>query len=281
MAETFLEGGATIPKITVSIPTYNAAKYIVETLNSVKRQSVKPFEVIVVDDGSTDGTVGVVEKWIKSNNYLVKIYPQTTNGGIGVARQRCLEYATGDYVAFLSADDCYDRRFLEKSQPFLNGVTATYTTYYRCDKNLFVKSVFRPPAFSRGSVIGWALEKNMYVNFSSIIIPRQLGVGFEESLRHGEDLIFLLDTLLAGLNWHLIDEPLVYYRIHNLMGSVTQHPREFEELWTYLKDRLSLLGIHKNVVDKAYVASRKNAFPNLPNRIIRKVYRTVKPLFTR
>jgi glycosyltransferase involved in cell wall biosynthesis len=210
------------------------------------------------------------------NNYLVKIFPQPSNRGIGVARQRCLEYATGDYVAYLSADDCYDRRFIEKSLPYLNTLSATYTAYYQCDKDLFVKATFTPPSFSRESVIDWALEKNMYINFSSIIIPRQLGVGFEESLRHGEDLVFLLDTLLAGLKWHLINEPLVYYRIHNLMGSKTQPHHEFDELWTYLKDRLPLLGIHKDVIDKAYEKSYRNMYPPVYRKMVSKIYHFLK-----
>jgi glycosyltransferase involved in cell wall biosynthesis len=265
-------------EISVVIPAFNAEKYITETLNSIRKQTVQPREVIVVNDCSTDETERIVHGYMYEHSYMIKIVRNAGNLGIGATRQKGALAAKGEYVAFLSADDCYDEHFIEKSLPFLNKNTATYTTYYQCDSKLRVKNIFEPPQYSRESVIKWALEKNMYVNFSSIIAPKEIfnKVSFEMFLRHGEDLVFLLDTVIAGLNWHLINEPLLYYRIHNMMGSVTQKPSEFDNLWFCLKNRLPQLNVPKHTIDKAYTTSYDRVFPPIYLKLITKIYHTLK-----
>jgi teichuronic acid biosynthesis glycosyltransferase TuaG len=265
-------------EISVVIPSFNAEKYLVETLDSIRKQTVQPKEIIVVNDCSTDRTETVVYRYICQHSFMIKIVRNTNNLGIGATRQKGALEAKGKYVAFLSADDCYDKHFIEKSLPYLSKNTATYTTYYQCDSKLCVTNTFKPPEYSRESVIKWALDKNMYVNFSSIIVPKEIfgKVSFEMVLRHGEDLIFLLDTVAAGLNWHLINEPLLYYRIHDTMGSVTQKPSEFDTLWFFLRNRLTQLNVPKHTIDKAYTISRKRVFSPIYVRLLIKIYHTIK-----
>ncbi len=251
-------------------------------MESVDKQTVKPFEVVVVDDCSTDHTVDIVNQFISTHDLNVKLYHAPKNMGIGVSRQKGAELAQSEYIAYLSADDCYHPKFIECSLLYLKPNAATYTPYYRCDENLCTQTVFIPPRYSKDSVAAWALKKNMYVNFSSIIVPKCIfsEVAFEGSLRHGEDLIFLLDTIVAKLDWCLVEEPLVYYRIHSLAGTFTQRPEEFELLWRYLGLRLQKLGVSALEIQRAYSASRAKAFPLYPRRIASKIYKLTKRLLS-
>lgn len=89
--------------ISVVIPLYNKAQHIAETLSSVLAQSVSPREIIVIDDGSTDGGAHVVRQFETAGVRLIT----QTNQGVSAARNRGLEEAAGDYVAFIDADDLW------------------------------------------------------------------------------------------------------------------------------------------------------------------------------
>jgi len=89
------------PKVSVLIPCYNAEKYVGETLESVFRQTWPAIEVIVVDDGSTDGSAAVVRSFARPNLRFI----QQSNRGSTAARNACCSQATGDFVQYLDADD--------------------------------------------------------------------------------------------------------------------------------------------------------------------------------
>ncbi|MFD1802480.1 glycosyltransferase family 2 protein [Mixta tenebrionis] len=93
----------TIPKLSVIIPVYNVLEYVQEAVDSILTQSVKPWEVIIVDDGSTDGSGDLVET-LYGSHPLVKII-HTANGGLGEARNTGTRAATGDYIYYFDSDD--------------------------------------------------------------------------------------------------------------------------------------------------------------------------------
>lgn len=238
-------------KISVVVPCYNAEQYLRETLESIGSQTVRPHEVLVVDDGSTDESLRIAEEW------GAKVHSNPENKGIGYTRQKGLEMAEGSHVAFLSSDDAYDPLFLELSLQYLRMKRATYTDYFRCDSSLVPFETFRAPEYSREEVVSWALKKNMFINFSSVIVPKDISTTFTEVLRHGEDLIFLLDSLIDGLEWVKVPHSLVNYRLHAQQGTKTQDPSEFMQLWRYIRSRLPSLGVPLQVVEKAYRDSLK------------------------
>jgi len=97
----------------------------------------------------------------------------------------------------------------------------------------------------------------MFVNFSSILIPKDIPVKFIEELKPGEDLIFLLDSILSGIKWKRIQEPLVYYRIHEEQGTMKRNKDEFLLSWNYIIDRLEKLGVDKNQILHNYQRVKK------------------------
>ena len=90
-------------KISIIIPTYNDEEYILRCLDSIEKQDYQNYEVIVVDDESTDGTISILEKYAKNNN-KINVYFSSHNG-CGTTRNIALEHATGDYILFLDSDD--------------------------------------------------------------------------------------------------------------------------------------------------------------------------------
>ena len=91
------------PQISIIIPAYNVEKYIEETLRSIEKQTFSDFEVLVIDDGSDDGTFDIV-KSIASQDRRIKIYTQD-NSGQGKARNTGIDNAQGEYLTFVDSDD--------------------------------------------------------------------------------------------------------------------------------------------------------------------------------
>ena len=97
-------------KISVIIPTYNRKKYIKRAIDSVIRQSYKPFEIIVIDDGSTDGTYELIKKSYSSSQISIE---KQINNGVSSARNKGVKLANGDWIAFLDSDDEWFENKLE------------------------------------------------------------------------------------------------------------------------------------------------------------------------
>lgn len=100
------------PKVSVLIPTYNYARFLNEAIESVLNQTFTDFELVIVDNNSTDNTKEVVDKY--SNDKRLRYYKNETNIGIIGNFNKCLEYANGDYIKYLMADDLFHKQLLEK-----------------------------------------------------------------------------------------------------------------------------------------------------------------------
>lgn len=96
-------------RISVIIPTYNRANFVLEAVQSVLQQTVKPHEIIVVDDGSTDNTKHVLKPWIKNINYI-----HQNNKGVSAARNVGINTAKEEWLAFLDSDDLWKPKKIEK-----------------------------------------------------------------------------------------------------------------------------------------------------------------------
>ena len=100
-------------KVSIITPSWNSEKYIKKTIESVQNQTYLNWEMIIVDDCSSDNTVKIVQE-ISKKDPRVRILKQNTNGGAAKARNRSLNEATGRYIAYLDADDIWKPSKLEK-----------------------------------------------------------------------------------------------------------------------------------------------------------------------
>lgn len=114
--------------VSIIMPSYNTASYIAESIQSVIDQTYKNWELIIVDDHSTDGTVGIIEKFADKR---IHFFINEKNFGAAFSRNRALKEAKGKYIAFLDSDDRWNRRKLEIQLKFMEkyGYGFTYTDY--------------------------------------------------------------------------------------------------------------------------------------------------------
>ncbi len=202
------------PRVSVVIPAYNAASTIGQTLDSVFSQTFRDFEVVVVDDGSTDQTRDVVAGYGDRIRVLTKVNEAkpaaTRNIGVRAAR--------GELVAFLDADDWWREDKLERQVAVFDGrpdVGLVYTADATVDSAGKVLSVNPCPAEARGRIYELLTVRNAMVG-SSVMARREAiarAGGFDESLTSIENWDL---WIRISRDWAIeyIDEPLTLYRVH-------------------------------------------------------------------
>lgn len=206
--------------VSVIIPAYNAAAWISESLDSVLRQTYADWEIIVVDDGSTDNTTEVVESY-SAQDERIRLLTQAVNRGPSTARNIGMLAARGDYIAFLDADDLWLPAKLEKQVASLKtkqDVGACYTWFETVNDHRQVIQQWKDLrlTFWHNPVDALALARGNYVcgSASSVMMRRTLieTVGlFNESMRGSEDLDYWYRMALRT-SFCLVPEPLVQIR---------------------------------------------------------------------
>jgi glycosyltransferase involved in cell wall biosynthesis len=217
-----------VPTVSVVITCYNYGQYLTGCLESVLAQSYTDYEVIVIDDGSTDNTVEVMEGYAALSNVS---YARRKNGGQAKAKNHGIKLSRGKFIAFLDADDKWDSRKLEKQIPLFSSdkVGVVYTRARYIDNSgspLFLKQPNKYLKPRRGKVTDYLIIDN-FVPFSSSIIRRDCinDFGpFDESIIMGIDWDLWL-RISTKYEFDYINERLLYYR----MGHSGQMSKNIEE----------------------------------------------------
>lgn len=200
-----------MPRVSVLIPAYNAERYIGETIASALAQTHRDFEVIVVDDSSTDGTAAV----LASFGNAIKVHRQV-NSGAATARNTAAALATGEWLAFLDADDLWEPRKLER-QLAMATTALCYSNRSNFGERGPVPEIQSDvTTMHDGDVFATLLLEGNFITSSSVLIRRDtfadLG-GFTTTLKNAEDW----DLWLRVAERHDVrycPEPLVRYRFH-------------------------------------------------------------------
>ena len=121
--------------VSVIMPSYKCGKYITESINSVQNQTYQNWELIVVDDCSGDGTIGVVQD-IQKEDHRIHVFSNARNNGAAVSRNVALREAKGQWIAFLDSDDLWEPTKLEKQIKFMeeNDYAFSYHEYVEIDE---------------------------------------------------------------------------------------------------------------------------------------------------
>ena len=208
-------------KFSVIIPLYNKAPYIRKALESVLAQTYTDYELIIIDDGSTDGSAEIAEAFLQElpasrlSPLAFRLLKQK-NAGVSAARNNGFSVSSAEYIAFLDADDWWEPTYLERMAQLINdypvaGLYACNYVYYKPGKthvaiNNIESGYFNyPKAYFEGGV--------MPIMSISVAIPRkvfdELG-GFPLGIKLGEDFL-LWSKIALRYSVAFLNEPLAYY----------------------------------------------------------------------
>ena len=136
--------------VSIITPSYNCAKYISETIQSVINQTYQNWELLITDDCSTDGTVEIINKFCEKDK-RIKLLRLNSNSGAAVARNNSIEYAKGKYIAFLDSDDLWlpDKLLHQLSFMEINKINVSHTSSLTCDEEGNIYGI--NPAYSKVS----------------------------------------------------------------------------------------------------------------------------------
>ena len=209
--------------VSVVIPTYNRQRFVRAAIDSALKQSRLPDEVIVVDDGSTDGTPEVLAEY----DAPVRVIRQA-NRGRSAARNRGLRAARGDLILFLDSDDLLAPNCIERCATILEenpAVSVVYSDAQVIDSDGRTVGIYSQVLRGRrpsGNVLG-ELSRRCFLTVSSMVRRCRLdGEAFEEGMEHCEDYD-LWRRLSANCQFHYVDEPLLSYRFHEAMTNAVDH----------------------------------------------------------
>jgi teichuronic acid biosynthesis glycosyltransferase TuaG len=227
------------PKVSINLCCYNSERFLADTLNSIASQTFKDWELIVVNDGSSDSTESMIMKF-KDLGFPV-VYQYQENKGLGYSRNAALSLSSGDYIAFIDHDDVWMPEKLRKQVESLDcaaDVDFSYSNYFIMNDH--TRRICLKRRQPEGSVFGTFLLR-YHVAILTVMVRKKalsdLGMLFNANYHLSEEFELFM-RLLYKSKAQYIEEPLACYRIHREMGSIKfidQWPIEMEHIIATLK----------------------------------------------
>jgi len=214
------------PLVTCIIPVFNGEKYIEAAIESVLNQTYKNIEIIIVDDGSTDNTLNLIEKFNGNVKYI-----RQSNSGSGVARNLGISKASGDFIGFLDSDDMWDK----------NKILLQLECF---DNNLEIEACLCNIKLINEKETGILDDEYVIVTpytVCSILIKtyalKKVRL-FNANLKFGEDTDWFMRIRKLEIPVKILKDTLVYARLHkdNLTNSFNVRSRE--EIFSKIKNEL-------------------------------------------
>ena len=210
--------------LSIIIPTYNVEKYISSTMSSLMDQTQKGFEIVIVDDGSTDNTLKVIEEIIKDSKLDNCILIEKTNGGVSSARNEGMRVASGKFIMFLDGDDYVDIELIKNIYEYIDKYEsdiicfgcnivdqagATTSDYFDSYK---LKQVDMTGIEALNNMINY---KSLWIYTGSAVYRSELlhvhNIEYTEGCANGEDQEFTIKALARAKGVVFIDKSLAFY----------------------------------------------------------------------
>lgn len=240
----------TEPFVSVILPVYNASQYIRETISDLQRQTLQNFEMIFVDDGSTDDSCNVIEEYAQ-NDPRIKLHRQK-NCYAGVARNNGMAQAKGQYLLFLDSDDRFNRDLLLHSYACAENERAEIVLFH-ADLLQMPEETYTPAAFLRpcarlpGHVFSSQEGKehifdvlNPWTKLYSHAFIRRLGIQYQP-LYSSNDLYFSMVAMASAERIAPLPEVLVHYRVGqstNIQSKKSKAPLDVYHAFAAVKEEL-------------------------------------------
>ena len=222
-----------MPKVSVIVPVYNVEQYIEKCLENLVNQTLDDIEIIVVNDGSTDNSETIINKYLQKYSNKIK-YLTKTNGGLSDARNYGMKYATGEYIAFLDSDDYADVTTYEK---MYNKAIEENCDYVECN---FIWEYENKQVKDKGEIYTnkhEMLEKARVVAWNKLIKKELIDntkIEFPKGLRY-EDVEFFYKLLPYIKRFGFVEDYLIHYVQRSNSIANTQNERT-KEIFTVLEN---------------------------------------------
>lgn len=244
--------------VSIIMPSFNTAQYIAASVTSIQQQTYSNWELIIVDDCSTDNTDEVMKPFLADQR--IRYLKNEKNSGAAVSRNRALREAKGKWIAFLDSDDLWAPEKLVKQLQFMDehGYAFTYTDYM-----IQLNGTWLPYIYNGPSVINRRKMYN-YCYFSTITVMydrERIGLIQVENLRKNNDYAMWLQVIEKS-NCYRFPECLSYYIKHE--GSVSSGSKLRLIKWHF---KLFHDGLHRSALISALLTGR-----NLFYGVIKKFY---------
>lgn len=245
------------PLISVITPSYNGEKFIEDTINSVLAQTYEKWEMIIVDDCSTDQTRNILDEYQKKDSRIHTIYLKENLGAAG-ARNTALRQAKGKYIAFLDGDDVWYPTKLEKQLAFMEerDLAFSFTQYDLMDEHgeKMGSTVTIPESIDYKGLL-----KNTIIGCLTVMINKEKTGYFEmPDIRTRQDFALWLAILKKGFTAYGLQETLSTYRI--VPGSISSNKiKAAKKTWYVYRhvEKLNLLNSSWCFVNYAFQAVKK------------------------
>jgi glycosyltransferase involved in cell wall biosynthesis len=220
--------------VSIITPTYNSEKFITETIQSVQNQNYKNWEMLIVDDCSSDKTVAIIQQFME-DDHRIHLIRLNKNSGASKARNKAISEVKGDFMTFLDADDIWFPDFIENSIATIQetGIPFVFSSYRRSNEKLeFVYSDFIVPQKVTYTDI---LKTNSISCLTAFIDVKKLGVKLMPDIRKRQDMGLWLKYLKEIPFAYGIQKPKAIYRIRE--NSLSRDKKKLLKYqWQFYRD---------------------------------------------
>lgn len=241
--------------VSIITPVYNAERFIKETVQSIIEQKYEKFELLLIDDHSTDNSFEIISSFAEADS-RIKVLQTPSNSGAAVARNIGLENARGQYVAFIDSDDKWKKNKLKEQIEAMkkNKYSFTYTNFEMVSETneLIKEKVGLPEKLDYRELL-----KNTAIACSTVVIDRSVFGDFRmPEVRKGQDTATWLMLLRDGETAHLVNKVLGSYRI--VKGSISSNKfQALKRTWNTYRN-LEKLPLHQAIY--YFISYSWNAF---------------------
>ena len=231
-----MQNSASKPTVSVLMPAYNTASYIGDAIESILAQTFPDYELLICDDASTDNTLEIISSF---NDRRIRVLKNKTNQGIPFSRNRLVEAAQGQYLAWLDADDTAYPDRLQKQVDFLEEhsgiyVLGTYAHWYSEKEKVAYE--YKPPLFTSEEARAYLFFRNCLAN-SSVMMRRGIEYEYKEEFSLAQDYE-LWSRISRKYSIALLPDFLIKYRDHGSSASSQGKEKQKAGVKTLFKNQL-------------------------------------------